>query len=877
MLYDKEFLLKLDKQKNKTIYARITALTFQETPIEYIEGRVTQGSINLDGASAVRRSCSLTIVAQDFNYNDYYWGLNTKFKLEIGVENTVDSSYPDIIWFKQGIYVITSFNTSRNTNSFNISIQGKDKMCLLNGEVGGSLESSVDFGTIEEEDKNGNQVIRKLPIIDIIRNAVHTYGGEPYHNIIINDIENFGLELLEYRLKTPLYLYREFGNPIYTNPVLGGTEKFELFSVKDGVIDKRKCLDIPINSKETKTEVQLNELNDEEFDKYFEMLVDGFVGAGNPPVFAQVSDKNTTSDDEDTSSDEPERKYYYFTKIKPGQTVGYRLTDLVYAGDLIANVGESLASVLDKIKNMLTEFEYFYNLDGQFVFQKKQSVKETFFAIGDQKPKQTIVENNHRAYEFYNGDLITAFNNNPNLLNLRNDYSIWGEREAVSGAKIPIHLRYAIDKKPIQYKTIKVDYGYYDLDQDGNIKLDQYGKEIFIEGTDYPAIKAYNDKYNTTLKGQSSKTYSTDVYDWREIIYQMAKDYYKYNILEDFELRVAEANPDLYPTGRTGYEQYYIDIQGFWRQLYYPELSDECEETYQKYLKLQEETKQLDEFLYGVVQKGYTQRHGGLENNLTKLSELIEKENLTDDEKGTINTIIDTYKCYNEKNEQITDLPYCFRYINNLYYITKSKLETLLIDYEEIENKFKSLEDKMKNDYYIENVPSEDRRYWNKFVFEAPDQLNFWFDFLDTQGDLQQFNVQTIGSRSKPINDTAIKSIYFRDTPQVLFKDTNDTVPITPGYRVIQRGGIKDMFTCSAQGKSAKNKLDELIYQHGYCIESATITTIPIYYLEPNTRIYIHDDETGLDGDYITSKITIPLTYNGTMSITATKAAETII
>jgi hypothetical protein len=45
----------------------------------------------------------------------------------------------------------------------------------------------------------------------------------------------------------------------------------------------------------------------------------------------------------------------------------------------------------------------------------------------------------------------------------------------------------------------------------------------------------------------------------------MAKDYYKYNILEDFELKVAEANPDLYPTGRTGYEQYYIDIQGFWR------------------------------------------------------------------------------------------------------------------------------------------------------------------------------------------------------------------------------------------------------------------------------------------------------------------------
>ncbi len=119
--YD-EFLLELDKYRNKTIYARITALTFEESPIESIEGRVTQGSINLDGASALRRSCSLTIVAQDFFYDDYLWGLNTKFKLEIGVENPIDPRYPDIIWFKQGIYLISSFNTSRSANNFSISI-----------------------------------------------------------------------------------------------------------------------------------------------------------------------------------------------------------------------------------------------------------------------------------------------------------------------------------------------------------------------------------------------------------------------------------------------------------------------------------------------------------------------------------------------------------------------------------------------------------------------------------------------------------------------------------------------------------------------------------------------------------------------------------
>jgi hypothetical protein len=44
------------------------------------------------------------------------------------------------------------------------------------------------------------------------------------------------------------------------------------------------------------------------------------------------------------------------------------LTDLTYAGDLIANVGETLTSVLDKIKNMLGNYEYFYDVDGRFVF-----------------------------------------------------------------------------------------------------------------------------------------------------------------------------------------------------------------------------------------------------------------------------------------------------------------------------------------------------------------------------------------------------------------------------------------------------------------------------------------------------------------------------
>jgi hypothetical protein len=121
-------------------------------------------------------------------------------------------------------------------------------MCLLNGDLGGSLPASIDFGKIDTYDnsysevkiedysqyvankyyvKNGEEYIlskeiynpntkyylknslltqEDLTIETIIREAVHTYGKEPYHNIVINDLSKYGLELLEYRGDQPLYL-----------------------------------------------------------------------------------------------------------------------------------------------------------------------------------------------------------------------------------------------------------------------------------------------------------------------------------------------------------------------------------------------------------------------------------------------------------------------------------------------------------------------------------------------------------------------------------------------------------------------------------------------------------------------------------------------
>lgn len=828
------FLLDLDQVKNKVIYAKVTALDINEAPIETIEGRINGGSINIDGASALRRTCSLTLLAQDFNYSNYVWGLNTKFKLEIGVQNNINTNFDDIIWFKQGIFVLTSFNTSRSTNNFSISLQGKDKMCLLNGDVGGTLDASIDFGTIEEEDKNGIWTIRKLPIREIIRNIVHTYGGEPYHNIVINDLEMTGLELLEYRYDTPMYLYRKPDVMVYTN-ILLENEKTQVFTSNN-------------EEEAAKTLVSLT-------GEYLDPLLNS-KGENHPIVYIDGR---------------ANANKWVLSRISYGDTAGYRLTDLTYAGDLIANAGESIMSVLDKIKNMLAEFEYFYDLDGRFVFQKKQSFIATMWTPSSDTDSNGnyITESlglyNSYAYYFGNNELVTSLNNNPNILNVKNDYSVWGEREGISGGKIPIHLRYAIDTKPIKYTQIVVS------DEE---------------------VRDYNEKYNTLLQGRSSvevKTYVAGnsysingniiTCDWREVLYQMAKDYFKYNYLDDFELKVIAANihNGLYTTGQTKYEQYYTDMQGFWRELYNPEITTEITDLTAEIALMSEKLENTKKFLYGTKNEYGIVTHGFV----TKLSRLNDTKD-PDEAKKFVDDSRSIYDSYEgkhyisrkfEKPEEYGNVDAIIEAAQNIYQNTVS---LITINENELTDK------KEKHDFLIEDAENfysdGEHKHWNKNVFEEPEKMNFWFDFLDSEGDLANFSVKAIGSRSKVVNDTNINSIYFRDTPDVIFQECGaDYENISNVYKSIQVPNIDNMFMISSQGKSAQDKLDELLYQHGYCSETITINAIPIYYLQPNTRIHIHDDDTSLDGDYIVNKITLPLTYNGTMSITATKAATNIL
>ena len=186
------------------------------------------------------------------------------------------------------------------------------------------------------------------------------------------------------------------------------------------------------------------------------------------------------------------------------------------------------------------------------------------------------------------------------------------------------------------------------------------------------------------------------------------------------------------------------------------------------------------------------------------------------------------------------------------------------------------------NDYEKTFITSgkDNTLYWNRAVFEDPASLIFWFDFINGKGsDLDKYSVKAIGDRTKIINSDDIKAIYYGEIPNLIYISQEDydilvqTNTINDGYiYVILPESLTEYFVISNKNKSAQDVLDSLLYEYAYCNESISITSIPIYHLEPNTKIQVFDEKTKINGEYIINKITIPLNYNGTMSVSATRA-----
>lgn len=490
-LQDSTFLSMVDTLQIKEQYVKITVLDWLEQPIQEVQGLVTDGNGNLDGKSAMRRSCNLQAfipneeLSNITNVNNLF-SINKKIYLEIGFKNTTGyyKEYP-ILWYPQGLYIITNPSINHSASGVNLSLQLKDKMCLLNGDCGGKIAASTQFDEYETIDENGDFVIMKPTIVQIIREVVNHFGGEQLGKIIISDLDTKVKMAMRWIGNTPLYLINENGSYTMT-----------------------------------------------------------------------------------TNYNDAKGKAY--TMYEYGDDVGFIFTDFTYPSELIENAGSSVVTVLDKIKSTLGNYEYFYDVHGNFVWQEIKNYLNTTQATVDLQKlnnEDYIVDQSRGkiAYDFTNSALVSSYSNTPQFSQIKNDFVVWGIRKTALGNTIPIRYHLAIDTKPSIGNIYEVFM--YEDPTDGLTKAkapikfaaaanfpEQGAAGVFYYAEDLKQIFVWEtDSYHMLSNAELRKVKTTD---WRTELY----------------LQGAVAEP-------LGVESnyYYTELNAEWPKLY-----DICQSSYEE-------------------------------------------------------------------------------------------------------------------------------------------------------------------------------------------------------------------------------------------------------------------------------------------------------
>lgn len=392
--------------------------------------------------------------------------INKKVKILIGYDNPYKEDYPDdIIWFKIGIYILTSAQITRNTSGWNITIAGKDKMAKLDGTAGGTIPGPlVANEELIYDDEDKDFYTKEYPTIrKIIYEAVSHFGGEDPANIYISDVDEVIKMLVRYKGEEPIYFDDEFTS-------------FRFYKNSAFTIQK-----------------------------------------------------------------------------DPGDDVGYRPTSFTYPGELVLNAGDTVVTLLDKIVQTLGNYEYFYDVDGHFIFQEKKNY------LNEQSPLLELQAENYvktysntkAMYTINKMDTTTSITHHPNYNNIKNDFIVWGVRKTSSDVKCPIRYRVSIDQKPDLDLSLKFMVTLRE-------KIDETMQTIRVEFVDELDWEIISDLFEQEIDNEDPRVkvdfpldaskFSQD--NWREELYRKA-------LLAQSQVSVSS-------------EGYDADLLAEWRKLFDP-------------------------------------------------------------------------------------------------------------------------------------------------------------------------------------------------------------------------------------------------------------------------------------------------------------------
>lgn len=769
----RHFLARIDDFINQRQYVNITLLDWHENPIKEIDGIIASGTITKDGNSSVRRTCSLSCSVNGESYNvddlNLDFSLNKKVFIEIGIKNET-GEYPDwsILWFPQGVFYINSFSmNSSTTSAVNLTLQLKDKMSLLNGDVGGKLPATVQFDTMTTQLADGTITEQKVLYYNIIRELVHHWGEEDLNNIIIQDVPLRIRRIMQWNGVNPIYLQEVTGTE-------SNTEGYQVF----------------------------------------------------------LEEPSTPG----------------WKKYEQGDDVGYVFDDFVPVSELTGAAGDTVCTVLDTIKNQLGNYEYFYDVFGIFHFREIRNflnitqsniilqetgnpgrhvdLQQGQFQLDSGSEIQYLVEttNEKTLYSFSDAHNITSITVTPNYDNIKNDYIVDGIRKSPnSDIQYSLRYRVVIDEKPEIVTWInKNSIG-------GNAP---YSTVVDVTDLATPKVGAYGE-FNDILYYTYPEVYNG------QIVLETNKlgkwfDYYNADISENPILPDVGNMDQIYRTIENGSNVFWLWTGTGYQRLYLkedlnnPEAEEKSPVQYDYYYPIDWRTFL---YLYGL-----------------------------------------------EANSNGTDPgPY-----------------------------FSDLDAFWPNEYDL-------RRDQQKFFGQEEDESihyktltsgNFFFDIIDaSSSSLGMYSVQNIGRRVDVYNNNDVNCLFQPLIPDVVFlnKD-NPTVNWSENTTITElrkMSDIKELLQAQRQecidnnqpwaqvsdniyanfitGGYLNGAYDAIKYElflHTKFQRVVSLTALPNFYLEPNSRVEVSERTTNTYGDFMIQTINLTLGPGANMSVTLNEVSE---
>ena len=436
-----------------------------------------------------------------------------------------------------------------------------------------------------------------------------------------------------------------------------------------------------------------------------------------------------------------------YLQINNGDDAGYIYDDFVYDTELTMNAGQTVVDALEKIKQYLGNYEYFYDAFGIFHFREIKNYLNTTqgkILVDDMTENDYLIDRAipKEIYTFSDSQNLLSLNNNPQYDNIKNDFIVHGVRKGTdSDIAYDVFYHLAIDSKPSIGNIYTNLLLYRELDTDLLCGI------FPIEVTELPEFGEFNSVYKV---GDKAYIWDDDN-TWKELV---VESYYN------------AANPYITKDWRT--ELYLQGLQAMYNN---------------------------------SIEKGYY--------------------------------------------------------------------------FEELRAFWPQIYNLKEQQFWGEE---EDPSLQARVLTDG----NYYLDFIDSAGPLGKYSVSNIGRRTNVVNDDEVNCLFEPEVPNIVFlnldlQDEDDeefqklrNECIDSGQPYAQtRGEVFNAFVTGGYHNGAYDVICAELYSHTSYQSTVSMTAIPNYWLEPNSRIKIADSATRTFGNFMVQNISLPLNVGSVMSITA--------